>query len=183
MNIIGASTEKRDINTRYYSIIEILETIGAQGWPIHSSYICGSTFEGSATAGLQSDCDRVFVDEGSPVVQSPPETHQYSNCLLMVHESSTPAGYVKLQLVAKGEPLVGDPNFHGNFHILSKDMIAFKSCDKDGMIVLRGSELFNTYVYDVRKGPAYRCYKKKNQSEHDLVLAVRCQKWPYCALE
>lgn len=113
MNNIGVSTEKRDMWTKYHTVLEILETILRMDLGRTSQYIFGSLFEGTSTTGLQSVWDSFIVDEESPVVNHLSEAQKYPYCLLMVQDSSTPAGYVKLQLVSGGKPISGRPNSQG----------------------------------------------------------------------
>ena len=70
-----------------------------------STRINTRSFEGTTTLGLKSDIDMVMVPEGFPVVTNLAEAQQHFQCLLLVQDSHTPAGYCKLRCVSQGVPM------------------------------------------------------------------------------
>ena len=102
---IGVNTEMRQLMMDDCITQEILENTCTQ--PFVTSYIFGSSYEGTTTRGMNSDVDTVWVLNDLPVVTDPAD-HPVGNCLLLVQDQTTPPGYCKLQLVHNGIPLYGN---------------------------------------------------------------------------
>ena len=199
---IGASVEVREAQIEQNATREILMTLcvrhskdddddsqnstitGKRSSRAGSFYIFGSSFEGTSTPGLNSDVDYMHVHEDVPAVTDTVQAQNYTECLLMVQDPNTQAGYFKLQYVENGVPCSVD--CYGP-HVGSCPPTAFSpsdrhvfSVDKDGRIVAdiaRGSSLGE------RHGPAFTKRPSKGKKPSDFVPAVRCRTWPDCASE
>ena len=182
-----ASTELRDMTVMISTTEEIRNSFtlsfpdgdgdGTENDPKLSTYICGSRFEGTSLADMRSDIDRIVVLEDLPVVTDISDAQQYNTCLLMVQNTDTPAGYVKLQLIINGNPQYMYTSGIVNCHLPSE----YQNDNRNRIIYTLSHEelLSGTVVH----GPARTEDETNIQVAMDHVFALRCQKWPACAAE
>lgn len=104
MEDIGATVDMRNTMKNSSITREILQTIAFQQDEL-TSYIFGSSYEGTTTPGMDSDNDTVLISDNLPVVIDCAE-HPYGKSLLLLQDRTNPAGYCKLQLVQNGNPQV-----------------------------------------------------------------------------
>ena len=177
MEDIGASIEIRDVRKETSTLLEIILTLLTQSQGNKkSTYICGSQSEGTTTPGMQSDRDYLNVYDDYPVVADKYSAQQYNQCILMIQDSHTPAGYAKLQLMHHGIPLSVDP--------LRSSVRGPASFDREGRVVLDiSSEFENMGANTIRHGPALTFSIPGFGITGDNVPAVRCHSWPGCATE
>ncbi|XP_052083851.1 uncharacterized protein LOC127721206 [Mytilus californianus] len=159
---------------------EILETFpGCVTW-----YNMGSTIEGTATPGAQSDNDVIICDESFPVIEDISNAIRIDGVLfslLIVRELDTPDGYVKLQLV--NEDIAYTCKHWTN---LSREynMNLFK-IDRMGRIVL--SECMRKadprLLKRTKNKPADLTIGKLSDLKTDTVLSYRSKLWPVMATE
>ncbi|CAG2212597.1 unnamed protein product [Mytilus edulis] len=74
---------------------------------IMSVYRVGSSCEGTAIQDVDTDIDLIHCDERFPVIEDISKADKNGISLLVVTESKTPVGYVKLQLVVSTVPDLG----------------------------------------------------------------------------
>lgn len=172
---IGASTVIRNIWKKHNRSLELLQPLLHNRFPKGSFFIVGSSYEGTTTLGLNSDIDILLVLEDVTVVIDIQEAQQYNYCLLVIQDSNTPAGYVKLQGCVNGVP-------------------RFKRCtpcDLDDAVVDKESRyVFTNTMFPVDSlnfgefhGPAVATGVLGRTTDVDYIPALRCHRWPDMASE
>ncbi|KAK3584701.1 hypothetical protein CHS0354_021374 [Potamilus streckersoni] len=132
-------------------------------------YIFGSRGEGSTGPEFQSDMDQLYQSTDMKVVtdlsQYQPEVYNF----LMVNDTHTHPGYVKLQPIRISPGYAPGPVYHE----VNSD--AFITTDS-----LNRSVLSNTIHHTLGTvyGPAYRKYNCIRGLSIDTVFAFRCLQWP-----
>ena len=147
--------------------------------PKYVSILVGSSFEGTATQGMASDTDILMVlDASGPVVTDLSEIQQYAgDCLLLVQDSYTPAGYAKLQNVHEGKPRYFQPVSRHSEYICRDEL----SIDREGRYLY--CIKLNRFNIKEIHGPALTESATKFTPSTDFVNAKRCCRWPECASE
>lgn len=180
----GLSVENRDLKKATTTAEEILHTVVLN--KDYSLRIFGSQMEGTYTLGMKSDHDQVCVLTDIPLIcnisnPNPP------NCLLLVQDSQTPAGYAKLQYVQDGMPLFGEnvENHSILQQVESYGMLQSKLDRKNRLVC---SFEFPDEAMDEleRHGPALASTETvgPNASQSlDTVIGIYGNMWPECASE
>ena len=145
---------------------------------IISTYIFGSQFEGTTTRGLDSDMDKVCVFEAEPVVTNIFDAQQHDQCYLLVQDACTPAGYAKLQWVIDGVLDFA----HVNYRNSNSDADILQADAQGRMVITVLHERFQS-PGKVWHGPASNTAASDTACALDSVFALRCRKWPDCAME
>ena len=220
---IGVSTEIRDLMGKYCTSLEIRQTmclrLAAETYntrarssnsrvtgtnPV-SIYICGSSFEGTTTKGMESDIDELIVAELLPVATDISDAQLHNICLLMLQDFYTPPGYAKLQLVVDSVqeflssvchllPMTGYEREYRSIYIDNRDtedgemihgparptLATNTAYDYEGREVLIYTQNIKG---DVVHGPARTIPQTGFNAAVDKVVAFRCRKIPDCASE
>ena len=121
---------------------------------------------------MSSDADYLIVSECNPVVTDILEAQHHCLCLLMVQDSQTPPGYVKLQWVDFGLPL-----------LLSFVYPRPKATGYDRENRAVCIDNYDLEPGQVRHGPARSISETDTAIACDFVDAHRCRKIPGCASE
>ena len=101
---VGASAEFRKLRQDCMISKEIINTFTDQGSEkLISSYIFGSSSEGSTTPGMNSDTDWLLCVDEYPAIDNISDAGD-GLALLMIRVKDTQPGYVKLQHVYNGRP-------------------------------------------------------------------------------
>ena len=182
---VGASTVVRDNNVKMmttqeniYSVLVNLPRIDESYRRTSrinlqdSTYVFGSSFEGTRTPGLRSDVDLVYVPESIPVVTNVSQSEQYESCFLLIQDNRTQPGYAKLQWVS-----FGVPQTRSLFNMLSSDHVDTEN--RLLWILPDETRVPGTVLH----GPASTIEETDYFRSSDLVPALRCKTWPVCALE
>ena len=178
MEDIGPSADMRLFKAEIGKFSEIMNTIFCNFiGDDNTIYQFGSAYEASATPGMLSDTDTVFVSNQLPVVfeleRAPPGI-----CLLSAYDDEPP-GYTKLQLVANGIPLHSSPSLN-----LQNDQDIFSvSSDQKGRLVLSYDQSSKPKSCDERHGPAVTDNPSEGWTGQDRVVSMRSHYWPRCATE
>ena len=100
---VGASAEYRKLRQDCAISREIIDTLCTQLFSRHisSSYIFGSSSEGSTTPGMNSDTDVLLCYDEYPVIDNISDAGD-GHSFLMIRGEHTQPGYVKLQRVYNG---------------------------------------------------------------------------------
>ena len=101
------TVSERDVKKELSTMLEILLSMI---FPKQSVYVFGSQYEGTSLSG-KSDIDFVYVNNFPKVVTNILSTSS-DDCLLLIQDMHTPAGYAKLQLVQDGVPVYGNEYNH-----------------------------------------------------------------------
>ena len=158
---------------------EVTAIVGPDLLPYSTSaYICGSAYEGTTLVALNSDVGELIVPEHLSVITDIDAARQYPICFLMVQDSDTPAGYVKLQFVIEGVP-----QFQSSCQA-SGLPVCYPVLDKRNRVVHTiFSHAFMPYG-SVIHGSA-RTFEAVDtlHKSYDYVISLRCRQWPDCASE
>ena len=172
---VGVTEEIRALRLDSALRREILGYLGAyfEDESTFSFYIVGSSFEGTSTAGLESDTDILYCQDAVEVIediQAKP-TEAFA-CLLIVRDNTTKPGYVKLQYVEKGIPQTALP---GQEMYLDNFMVD----DSNRIVVCRRH--YDPGAVDEQHGPADTVNETPAFSASDLVQSFRCRILPKMA--
>ena len=151
----------------------------------NNMYVCGSTYEGTTTPGLQSDYDVVNV------LRNLPKVADISDCpvgksLALIQDHSTPAAYFKLQLVHNRLPLFEQESAvfgHTFFDNLQQQYFAVCSDKNSRLVCYFNPSVLISQMYDGMHGPAMVRNRSYTFSAKDDVTALESSKWPDCASE
>ncbi|KAL3847427.1 hypothetical protein ACJMK2_018336 [Sinanodonta woodiana] len=165
---VGYSREDRDRKIRIateYEIFSNMDMALVQPATRYYIYVLGSRGEGSTGPGLESDTDILFHSDPYQGVTVLNECQLDMINFLMVKDTSTHPGYVKLQLI-RVSPV--------NAPVL---MYGAKPVDS-----LNRSILLNTHTqsqqFGLNSGPAINCRGYNKMHSTDTVCAIRCSRWP-----
>ena len=170
MERAGASVEMRNEWKEISTSEEIL--MSACPYPRLSTYIFGSSAEGTTLLSMMPDVDVVAIHNNYPVVTLNQDAPRGIGLLLV---QDTAAGYAKLQLLHDGVLLLGitDLLLYSTFN---QDPVFRPSIDKMNRVVL--TFIPPSTMRDIeRHGPAL------SSTLADVVIAVNCCRWPNCATE
>ena len=165
------TVSERDVKKELSTMLEILLSII---FPKQSVYVFGSQYEGTSLSG-KSDIDFVYVNNFPKVVTNISSTSS-DDCLLLIQNMHTPAGYAKLQLVQDGVPVYGNEYNHmeRNKHLVYRS-------DKENRLVCYFKQPKMAPETE-RHGPAMTTYVK-GVFEYDTLFALGCSSWPASATE
>ena len=168
---MGASAEFRELRQECYISREIIQTICIQLTLRESSYcyIFGSSSEATTIPSLNSDLD-VLACRDTPVVENIREAGNGLSYLI-VRDTHTQPGYVKLQLVYNGQSLT----------VYTRDIDReYEESDSEGRICLKHLSKIGKDIYsDTRNGPA----DTSSEYNIDNVPGFRCSTMPEFARE
>ena len=179
---IGATTESREL----FQLRSTASVVSNQedlclGKNIlgFSEHVFGSAFEGTRTAGLNSDIDYVTIADRLPVKTEVADAPQ-GQSLLIVENERYP-GYVKLQLVQNGKPVYEESSaddINDSGHVFTRKL------DKHNRTVL-GLPKYLKLSDSNRTGPAFssRLPKDSHLAPTDIVIALNCVDYPKCAAD
>ena len=169
---IGVSTDMRNAWIEYSTADEIMMTINGSQSITHAKF--GSSFEGSRTLGMDSDVDCVAIANDHQVVTDC-QANLRRTAFLMINDSSTPAGYAKLQLVKDGIPLYSDTVIPASEKLDFPGEVFEVRTDKENRLCCVFDQSAVPKVYDARHGPAMTLEDRPAVADVDLVLGLRCE--------
>lgn len=118
--------------------------------------------------------DGIICEETLPVIEDISEAVQNTISLLIVRETNTPAGYVKLQLVINGVPCT---HIHWPNGCDVNIPLGCLRIDSLGRIVLFDTPSYFEYGLRAKNKPATKL------GLIDMVVCLRCKTWPLIARE
>ena len=178
MECYGVNIENRNMCMKMATTVEILGTLPYLQH--YSAYIFGSQYEGTMLPYILSDIDMVFVFNQPELVTNISQSRT-GNCLLLIQDNSTPAGYSKLQWVLNGVPLFkGGPSW---LVMLNHSSLSV-CCDNEDRLIcyFQFPEGLPTEWDHKFHGPACT-WKVFGENALDFVNAFRSNSWPDCAAE
>ncbi|KAL3847431.1 hypothetical protein ACJMK2_018340 [Sinanodonta woodiana] len=126
-------------------------------------YVLGSRGEGSTGPGLESDTDILIHSDPYKGVTDLNECQPDMINLLMVKDTSTHPGYVKLQLI-RVSPNCAPVLIYG-----------VEPVDSLNRSIMSNT---NSQKYGFVSGPAIHCPGSNKMHSTDNVYAIRCSRWP-----
>ncbi|KAL3860634.1 hypothetical protein ACJMK2_010730 [Sinanodonta woodiana] len=135
------------------------------------NHVFGSQAE-ATDLGIKSDIDLIIIPDFITVFPDLQSWEPGSNTLLMITDSTTPPGYVKLQDVYENAPI---PVYNQK-----RDKIMLDAYGRS--VLYNGHKSVKFDGADTHHGPANTNYFKSGISS-DIIFAYRFLSWPYMALE
>ncbi|XP_045204663.2 uncharacterized protein LOC123557316 [Mercenaria mercenaria] len=160
---VGLNENMRFVRQKTNLLMERMECLRSKV-SCHNSvmYYFGSQTEGSTTAGLGSDKDKLMCTTLVNVVQDETECIEGKCNVLIVQDDTTPPGYCSIKLYD-----LGRSGFNGKY-----------GYDRQGNYFLQNTFLHDTpidkEVGSVRQGPA----QTVDEFDIDHVPAFQCRSWP-----
>ncbi|KAK3596151.1 hypothetical protein CHS0354_013737 [Potamilus streckersoni] len=165
---VGYSREDRDRKIAFATEAEVFFNIGNALDGLQRTYIFGSRGEGSTGPGLQSDIDILYQQNRAKVVTELSQCQSEMTYLLMVNDTHTHPGYVKLQLISlsPGQAVIA---VHNNGYTDNTTTIDS----------LNRTVLLNTiHHFGTISGPSLHDENDTKELSIDTVNAFRCSQWP-----